>query len=135
MIMRNLLRAVVTISCFAAVAGFGADAQAQIALKSGESVDLGPLYYVYNCKSVLKATPDAEIIDGPPGVTVSVREEMVLPRFQNCAKKVQGGVLTISAKDIDDQSYTNMTVRITYKTKDGVRKRSQVYAIALFPPQ
>jgi hypothetical protein len=133
--MRNLLRAVVAVSCFAVVAGFGNGAQAQIALKSGETADLGPLYYVYNCKSVLKATPDAEIIEGPPGVTVSVREEMVLPRFQNCAKKVQGGMLVVTAKDIDDQSYTNMTIRITYKTKDGERKRSHVYAIALFPPQ
>ena len=132
--MRNLMRAIVMISCFAVVTGFGSGlALAQIALKSGETADLGVLYYISNCKSILKATPGAEIIDGPPGVSVSVREEMVLPRRQNCAKRVAGGTLVISAKDIEDESFTRLTVRITYKTKDGDRKLSQVYKIALFP--
>ncbi len=41
--------------------------------------------------------------------------------------------MTITAKDIDDQSYSKLTLRITYKTKDGDRKFSQVFNLSLFP--
>ena len=51
-----------------------------IALKSGETDQLTDLYFVSNCKSILKSAPEVEILDGPPGVTVSVKEDMVLPR-------------------------------------------------------
>ena len=68
-----------------------------------------------------------------PGVSVTVKEAMVLPRAQKCANRIPGGILMISAKDIQDQSYTPLTVRITYNTKDGERKRSQVFNLSLFP--
>jgi hypothetical protein len=53
---------------------FGVGAQAQsieftvrnIALKNGESTELIDVWYINtNCKSVLKSTPEVEIIDGP----------------------------------------------------------------------
>jgi hypothetical protein len=104
-----------------------------IALRNGESTELGELYWVSNCRSLLKNTPEAEILDGPPGLSVSVKQAMVLPRFQNCANKVPGGTLVVSAKDIDDASVTRITVRITYRTKDGDRQRSQIYNLSLLP--
>jgi len=39
----------------------------------------------------------------------------------------------ITAKEIEDPSYTNLTVRITYKTKDGDRQTGHVYNVSLFP--
>jgi hypothetical protein len=39
---------------------------ASIALKSGESVEVGDIAYVINCKSVSKSTPEVEILEGPP---------------------------------------------------------------------
>jgi hypothetical protein len=104
-----------------------------IALRSGESTDITKLYYVANCKSILKSVPEAEIIDAPPVVTVSVREDLVLPRAQGCAKPVKGGILVISAKDIEDLSYIPVTVRITYRTRDGDRKFSHVMNLSLIP--
>ena len=104
-----------------------------IALKSGESTELGQLYWVSHCKSLLKSTPEVEVVDGPPGVTVSVKDAMVLPRFQNCASRVPGGILVVSAKDIEDPSYTRLTIRVTYKTRDGDRKLSQVFNLSLIP--
>src|SRR6266436_5588150 len=100
---------------------------ATIALKSGETSEIGALYFVSNCKSLLKATPEAEVLDGPPGVSVTVKEAMVLPRAQHCSNRIPGGMLVITAKDVEDPSYTPLTVRITYKTRDGERKLSQVY--------
>jgi hypothetical protein len=120
----------------------GTEAQAQtmalsgvqtIALKSGESAELGNLYYISNCKSILTSTPEVEIIDGPPGVTASVREEMVPARMQKCASPVKGGKLFLAVKDVGDQSFSTLTLRITYRTRDGDRKLSHVFNLELFP--
>jgi hypothetical protein len=104
-----------------------------IALKSGETVEIGNVYYTINCRSVLVGTPEVEVFEGPPGVTATIKEGMVLPRGANCANKVKGGTLMISAKDVEDPSYSPVTIRLTFKTKDGVRKLSQVYNLSLLP--
>jgi hypothetical protein len=119
----------------------GAPVQAQglvrnaqtVALKSGETQVLGHLYWVAQCRSILKGTPEVEIIDGPPGLVAEVKEEMVLPRAQNCPKKVAGGLLSVSAKDVDDPSTSQVTLRITYRTKDGDRHRAWLINVALLP--
>jgi hypothetical protein len=77
--------------------------------------------------------PEVEVLDGPPGVTVAVREAMVTPRAFGCAKPVNGGKVIISAKDIDEPSYSTMTVRYKYKTREGERLFSKVYNVSLFP--
>jgi hypothetical protein len=104
-----------------------------VVLKSGESVELGQVYWVSHCRSLLKSPPEAEVLEGPPQVTVSVKEAMVLPRTQGCAKKIPGGILVVSAKDVDDPSYTHLSVRINYKTKDGDRKWGHVFNLQLLP--
>jgi hypothetical protein len=104
-----------------------------LALRSNESTDLGPVYWAPRCKSILKSTPEVEVLDGPPGVTVAIREGMVLPRYQSCANKVPGGTMVISTKEIEDPSYTQLTVRVTFRTKDGDRKLSQIYNLQLIP--
>jgi hypothetical protein len=104
-----------------------------IALKSGESAELANLYFISNCKSVLTSTPAVEILDGPPGVTASIKEEMVMARAQKCAAPVKGGKLFVAAGDIQDQSFSTLTLRITYKTRDGERKLSQLFNLELFP--
>ncbi len=104
-----------------------------IALKSGESVELGQIYWVVNCRSVLNGTPEAEILDGPPGVSVAIKAAMVTPRAQRCSKPVSGGMLLITAGSIEDPSYTTLTVRVTYRSRDGVRKPSLTYNLSLIP--
>jgi len=104
-----------------------------IALKSGESLEISDLYFVKGCRSVLKGTPEVEILEGPPGVTASIKEAMVLPRWQNCSERVSGGKLILSAKEIEDPSFSRLTLRITYKTKDGDRKHGEVINLQLVP--
>jgi hypothetical protein len=102
-------------------------------LKSGESAEVGPIYWVVNCKSFLRSTPEVEILEGPAAVTATIKDEMVLPRQQNCANKVPGGMLVLAAKEIEDPSYTRLTIRVTYKTRDGDRKFSHVFNLSLIP--
>jgi len=106
-----------------------------IALKSGESTEFTDIYLIgTNCKSLLKDTPVVEILDGPPGVTAVVNAAKVVPHGYSCANPVAGGKLVITAKDIQDYSYTRMVLRVTYKTVNGERQYSQELNIALFPP-
>lgn len=104
-----------------------------IALKSGETAAVGDVYWVANCKSVLRGTPKAEIVEGPPGLTVTVKEAMVAPRANGCPNKVAGGTLMMSAKDVEDPSVSALTIRITYPTKDGDRQRGHVFNLSLLP--
>lgn len=104
-----------------------------LALKSGESTELGDVFWVVNCRSVLKSTPEAEIVDGPPGVSVAVKAAQVMPRAQRCSKPVAGGTLVLTAGNIEDPSYTALTIRITYHGRDGERKSSLVYNLSVFP--
>jgi len=106
---------------------------ATIALKSGESVEVGNLYWVTGCRSILKSPPEVEIVDGPSQVAASVKEAMVLPRWQNCSSRVSGGTLVLTAKDIEDPSFSTLTVRVTYKTRDGDRKFSEILNLQLLP--
>jgi hypothetical protein len=106
-----------------------------ISLKSGETTELGDVWFINaNCKSMLKATPQVEILDGPPGVIAAINAAKVVPHFYGCAKPVAGGKLVITAQDIDDYSYTRMVLRINYKTLDGDRQRTENINLTLFPP-
>jgi hypothetical protein len=105
----------------------------RIALKSGESVDLGPVYWVANCRSIMVGLPEVEILEGPPGLMLSLREAMVLPRRQKCPATVAGAVLTATAKDVKEPIEAKLTYRLKYKTRDGDRQRSNIYDVSLFP--
>ena len=104
-----------------------------VALKSGESAELGLVYYITNCKSIVIGTPEVEVLEGPPEVTLTIKQGMVLPRAQNCSNTVQGGTLVLTAKDVTEPKYARLTYRVKYKTKDGDRQRSSVYNVSLFP--
>jgi len=103
------------------------------ALKNGESVEIGDLYYVMSCQSQLLSPPEVTIMDGPPGVTASVTEAMVVARYQQCPKPVKGGKLKITAEKIEEPSNSIMTLRVRFNTKDGVRDKSMSFSLALFP--
>ena len=107
--------------------------QDNVSLKSGESAALGTVYYVSNCRSIMVGAPAVEILEGPPELTLTIKEEMVLPRRQNCPAKVAGGTVIATAKDVKAPVHTKLTYRVQYKTKDGDRQVSHVFNVELFP--
>lgn len=111
----------------------GVHAQTRIALKSGESTELGLAYYISNCASIMLGNPEVEVLEGPPELTLSFKPGMVIPRAQKCAKPVLGGTITVTAKDINEPKQATLTYRVKYKTKEGDRQRSVVYNVSLFP--
>lgn len=105
----------------------------RVALKAGESVELHTVYWVSNCRSIMVGIPEIEVLEGPPGVTLSIKEGKVLPRRQGCVNPVPGGTLVATAKDIEKPLNTTITYRLKYKTKDGDRPRGYVFRLSLFP--
>jgi len=107
-----------------------------VVLKNGESTELAEVWWISaDCKSLLKETPEVEIIDGPPGVTATITAAKVVPRTYSCAKPISGGKLVIAAKDVHNHSYTRMVLRVRYKTLMGNRERAENINIALFPSE
>ena len=78
------------------------DTLRRLAVKNGESVELGTVYYVSNCRSIMIGLPDIEVLEGPTDVALSIREEPVLPRRQGCADKVAGGTVVLTAKNVTE---------------------------------
>ena len=77
--------------------------------------------------------PEVEILEGPPGLTLSIKDAMVLPRRLNCAKEVPGGILVATAAEVKEPVQGKLVYRIKYKTKEGDRQRSGTYNVTLFP--
>jgi hypothetical protein len=130
------LKASFLISGFCLAIGFSSAevrAQQSIALRNGESTELGSVWFVANCRSIMIGLPEVEILEGPPGLTLSIKEAMVLPRRLNCANQVPGGILVATAKDVTEPVQGKLVYRVKYKTKDGDRQLAQTYNVSLFP--
>ena len=73
------------------------------------------------------------MLEGPPELKLSIREEPVLPRRQGCAAKEPGGMLLLMAKGVTDKIEAKLIYRVKYNTKDGPRQTSSAYIVSLFP--
>jgi hypothetical protein len=111
----------------------GQNVPQRLAIKNGESMELHPVYYVSHCHSIMIGLPEIEVLEGPPELRFSIREEPVLPRRQGCAAKVPGGTLLLMAKGVTEKMEAKLTYRVKYNTKDGPRQTSSAYIVSLFP--
>jgi hypothetical protein len=105
----------------------------RIALKNGESTELRDYYYIQNCQSILIGTPVLDVLEGADELAVTLKEGPILPRAQNCAKQVPGGVVVLTAKDVTERKEAKLTIRLKFKTKIGERQGSDSYLVSLFP--
>jgi hypothetical protein len=111
----------------------GQNVPQRLAIKNGESIELHPVYYVSHCHSIMIGLPEIEVLEGPPELGLSIREEPVLPRRQGCAAKVPGGTLLLIAKGVTEKMEAKLMYRVKYSTKDGQRQTSSAYIVSLFP--
>src|SRR5262245_3816185 len=114
----------------------GGQAQADVrrlVIKSGENVELGPVYFVANCRLIMIGLPEIEILEGPPELTLSIKETQSFRAAKAVLPRVAGGKLMLSAKSVTDRTEAKLTFRLKYKTKDGDRQISNSYIVSLFP--
>jgi len=114
--------------------GISAQAAEVIALKSGETAEIANLFWVANCRSLLKGPMTVEVLEGPSEVTASIREQKIIPHMQNCAKPVAGGILVLTAaKEIKARTQAKLILRVKYPTVDGERQKSHDIDLTLLP--
>jgi hypothetical protein len=132
--MRRLTIVMLNVAAAIAFAGASAQAAEVIALKSGETAEIGNLFWVANCRSLLKGPMTVDILEGPSDVTASIREQKIVPHKLNCAKPVEGGVLLLTApKEVKARIQAKLILRVKYPTVDGERQNSRDIDLTLVP--
>ena len=105
----------------------------EFSLKSNENVDLNPVYWVSNCQSLLKSFVGVDVLEGPPGITLAIRDEEVLPRRQHCPNKVLGGTVVASVKGVPVKASGTLKYRVRYNTANGVQQSNHTVQMSLYP--
>jgi hypothetical protein len=132
--MRHLGIVIINLAAAMTFATASAHAAEVIALKSGETADVANVWWVANCRSLLKGPMTVEVLEGPPEVTASIKEQKIVPHNQNCAKPVDAGVLQITAaKDIKARIQAKLVLRVKYPTVDGERQKGHDIDLTIIP--
>jgi len=106
-----------------------------VTLKSGQSADLYPVYWVENCMSQLDSFGGVEIVSGPPGLKLSLRQQDVKAGRQNCSSLVPGAVVVATAPEVTQPSTVTLKYKVHYVLKNGGGKRDSEHSrvISLVP--
>ena len=105
----------------------------RIAAKSGETIELFNVFAQVNCRSILLATPEVEVLEGPAELTLTVKEQMVpVPKF-DCPNKLKGGTIMAVIGKIDHPIEGKLTFRVKYKTKAVNNQVAHTFYYSLFP--
>ncbi len=99
--------------------------------KSGETVDLMPVYGASRCRSNLIAPPELDVLQAPAELKLSVREEMVTP--SKCREKIKGGQVVVTVGEVKQPVEGKLAFRVIYKAKDGTHQVSHLYNVSLLP--
>ncbi len=132
--MRRLIIVMLSAAIAVALAGASAHGAEAIALKSGETAEIGNVFWIASCRSLLKGAMTVEVLEGPSDVTASIREQKIVPHKYNCPKPVEVGVLLLTApKEIKTRLQAKVTLRVKYPTVDGERQNSRDIDLTLVP--
>ena len=105
----------------------------RIAAKSGETIELFNVFAQVNCRSILLATPEVDVLEGPAELTVTVKEQMVpVPKF-DCPNKLKGGTVLAVIGKVDHPIEGKLTFRVKFKTKAVNNQQAYTYNYSLFP--
>lgn len=103
------------------------------AIKGSETIDLYSVYWIQNCKSILKSFGGIDVLQGPSQVTLALREQPVNATRQHCRAPVKGAVVTATGKGITQPSTSDLTFRVRYNTTDGPKQSVFTVEMKLFP--
>jgi hypothetical protein len=101
--------------------------------KSGAVIDLRPVFRQVNCRGMLLATPEVEILQGPPELTLSVRDEMVEVPAANCPRKIKGAMVVATIGQVSQPIEGRLIFRVKYKGKYRNTQTGHAYDFSLSP--
>ncbi len=123
-------------SCVLLGAAWCDTARAQeVSLRAGESLDLHSVYWVRrDCRSLLQNIAGIDLLEGPPGVSLSIRTEDVRTSArQNCPNKVAGGMVVATAKEVPAKVTATLAYRVRYDTDEGPKQSNHTHQLTLYP--
>ncbi|MEG0921060.1 MAG: hypothetical protein RSD57_14960 [Comamonas sp.] len=130
--MNNKILKIAFFSIF--LAGSAHSQNNAISLKSGESADVGAVYWVKNCQSKLKQILGVEVLEGNnPALQLNVRDELVTASRQNCTEKVMGGVVYATAGQVTEKQKAIIKYRVKYETTEGPQQSTHSVQFDLYP--
>ena len=106
-----------------------------LVLKAGEKADLGSAYWISRsqCKSLLKSFGGVDLLEGPPGIELTIREENVVARRQNCPDPVPGGMVVLAIGELSSKYQGTIKYQVRYKTEDGDQTSTHQREVELLP--
>ena len=105
----------------------------EISIKSNESVEIGTVYWISKCKSLLKNFSGVDVLEGLSGITLTIKEEMVIAWRQSCPDKVPGGKVIATVKEIKTEVSGVVKYRVRYQTADGDKESTHSLILTLYP--
>lgn len=101
--------------------------------KSGDTIDLLPVFRQINCRGTLMATPEVEVLQAPPELKLTIRDEMIEVTGSKCPAKVKGAVVAVTIGAIAQPMQGRMIFRVKYKGKFRESQTGHAYDYTLSP--
>lgn len=97
---------------------------AQITLKRGGTAELGSVYWMRSCLSILDDFESIALTSGPPGLSLSLRKQDVKPVQSDCSSLIPGAIVVIAASQDAPLGAVTVTFKVNYRTKTGRKEQS-----------
>jgi len=104
------------------------------AVRPGEAINLGAISWVNSttCQSLAVSKPDVEILSGPPGLAVEVREMMVVPNnVGNCRNEVRGAQVWLTVPPDIEGTSAHVVTRVTHHDRNGPQQRGFAFNLII----
>jgi hypothetical protein len=101
--------------------------------RSGQVIDVRPVFRQINCRGTLVARPEVEVLQSPPELTLSIKDEMVEVPGANCPAKVKGAMVVVTVGQIAQPMQGRLIFRVKYKGKYRESQTGHAYDYSLSP--
>ena len=101
--------------------------------KSGEVINLLPVFRQVNCRGTLLETPVVEVFQAPPELTLSIKDQMVEVPEQRCAAKIKGAMVVVTVGQVRQPSEGRLIFRVKYKGKYRESQTGHAFDFSLSP--
>lgn len=104
-----------------------------MSIRKGESIDLDAVYWQRNCESILLHFDGVQLMEGPPGLSLLIRQEPVWARHRNCRNHLYGGTVVLTATNVTEKFEGTIHYRVTYSTKEGNKQSNHSKKVIVYP--
>jgi hypothetical protein len=116
-----------------AVGGSALAQDGTLKAKSGEVIDLLPVFRQVNCRGTLLETPVVDVFQAPPELTLSIKDQMVEVPEQRCPAKIKGAMVVVTVGQVRQPIEGRLIFRVKYKGKYRESQTGHAFDFSLSP--